>query len=168
MDVGWYVEGYVTCLQVNLNHQKPHEKIPLVVDSKEKIIQDYYMEFKTKLHRTTNNYNSIWFVVDRLTEFSQFIPICESYSTKKLVDLYIKKVVRCYGTLICIIYDRDNLFTSRFWRSFQEEKIGSKILMSIAITRRRIDKVKEQSNHWKIGLMCVSACVIDFVSSCDD
>ena len=45
------------------------------------------MDFITKLPRTAQDFDSIWVVVDMLTKSAHFIPIAESISAKKLVDI---------------------------------------------------------------------------------
>ena len=47
-------------------------------------------------------------------------PVRIDYSLDKLVELYIKEIVRLHGIPILIISDRDSGFSSRFWRKFQE------------------------------------------------
>jgi len=37
----------------------------------------------------------------------------------KLVELYIREVVRLHGVHASIVSDRDPRFTSRFWKSLQ-------------------------------------------------
>lgn len=85
--------------------------------------------FVTKLPRTSRGHESIWIMVDRLTKSAQFIPIKEKFSVNRLVDVCIKEVVKFHGVLVSIVSDRDSLFTSHFWQSFQKH-MGSKILMS--------------------------------------
>ena len=52
-------------------------------------------------------------------------------SLGKLVELYIKEIVRLHGILVSIILDRDPMFTSRFWGKFQEA-LGTGLNFSIA------------------------------------
>lgn len=53
-------------------------------------------------------------VVDRLTKYDQFIPIKESLLVYRLVDVYIKEVVKFHGVTISIVSDRDSQFTYEF------------------------------------------------------
>ena len=50
----------------------------------------------------------------RLTKLAHFLPVRTDYSLDKLVELYIKEIVRLHGIPISIISDRDPRFTSRF------------------------------------------------------
>ena len=119
-DVGSFVEGCLTCLQVKANHQKPYGELqPLPIPQKK--WDEITMDFITKLPKTMRGYDSIWVIVDRLTKSAQFIPIKENYSVEKLADIYIKEVVKRHGVPVSIVSDRDSRFTSRFWQSFQSQ-----------------------------------------------
>ena len=65
-------------------------------------------------------HDSVWVVVDRLTKSAHFLLVRTDYSLNKLVELYIREIVRLHGILISIISDRDPRFTSRFWGKLQE------------------------------------------------
>ena len=54
-------------------------------------------------------------IVDRLTKSAHFLPMKNSDSVEKLVELYVKEIVRLHGTLVSIVSDRDLRFTSRYW-----------------------------------------------------
>ena len=73
------------------------------------------MNFVVGLPLTGRKHDSVWVVVDRLTKSSHFLPVRAGYSLDKLVELYIKEIVRLHGTPIFIISDQDPRFTSRFW-----------------------------------------------------
>ncbi|GKA02821.1 putative reverse transcriptase domain-containing protein [Tanacetum coccineum] len=77
------------------------------------------MDFLTKLPKTSNEHDTIWVIVDRLTKSAHFIPTRETDSMETLTRLYIKEIVSRHGVPISIISDRDSHFTSRFWQSLQ-------------------------------------------------
>ncbi|GJS70510.1 putative reverse transcriptase domain-containing protein [Tanacetum coccineum] len=77
------------------------------------------MDFITKLPKTSNEHDTIWVIVDRLTKSAYFIPIRETYSMESLTKLYINEIVSRHGVPISIISDRDSHSTSRFWQSLQ-------------------------------------------------
>ena len=58
--------------------------------------------------------------MDRLTKSAHFLPVRTDYSLDKLVELYIKEIVRLHGISVSIISYRDPRFASRFWGKFQE------------------------------------------------
>ncbi|GJT07176.1 putative reverse transcriptase domain-containing protein [Tanacetum coccineum] len=51
------------------------------------------MDFVTKLPKTTNGFDTIWVIVDRLTKSSHFLPMRENDPMEKLIKLYMKEVV---------------------------------------------------------------------------
>ncbi|GJU17450.1 reverse transcriptase domain-containing protein [Tanacetum coccineum] len=69
--------------------------------------------------------------VDRLTKSAHFIPTRETDSMETLTRLYIKEIVSWHGMPISIISDRDNHFTSRFWKSLPSA-LGTQLDMSMA------------------------------------
>ena len=54
-----------------------------------------------------------------------------SYSLDKLVEVYIKEMVRLHGVPFSIVSDRDPRFTSRFWPSLQHA-LGTNLRFSTA------------------------------------
>ena len=73
------------------------------------------MDFVVGLPLTRRKHDSVWVIVDRLTETTHFLLVRTDYSLDKLAELYIKEIVRLHGIPISIILDRDPRFTSRFW-----------------------------------------------------
>ncbi|GJT27783.1 putative reverse transcriptase domain-containing protein [Tanacetum coccineum] len=81
------------------------------------------MDFVTKLPKTSQGYDTIWVIVDRLTKSAIFTPMRETDPLDKLARLYLKEVVTRHGIPVSIICDRDpekkKRFASNFWRSLQ-------------------------------------------------
>nr|GEZ47835.1 putative reverse transcriptase domain-containing protein [Tanacetum cinerariifolium] len=73
----------------------------------------------TKLPKSSQGYDTIWVVVDRLTKSTIFTPIRETDSMDKLARIYIKEVITRHEVPVSIISDRDPRFASNFWRSLQ-------------------------------------------------
>ncbi|GJW11580.1 putative reverse transcriptase domain-containing protein [Tanacetum coccineum] len=116
------------------------------------------MDFITKLPKTSNEHDTIWVIVDRLTKSAHFIPTRETDSMETLTRLYIKEIVSRHGVPISSISDRDSHFTSRFWQSLQSA-LGIQLDMSTAYhpetdgqSERTIQTLKDM----------LRACVIDF------
>nr|GEW70368.1 ribonuclease H-like domain-containing protein [Tanacetum cinerariifolium] len=78
------------------------------------------MDFITKLPKTTNGYDTIWVIIDRLTKSAHFLPMRENDPMEKLMKLYIKEVVTRHGVPVSIVSDRDGIFTSLFWRALHK------------------------------------------------
>jgi hypothetical protein len=76
--------------------------------------EEIEMDFIVRLPRTEARYDSIWLIVDRLTKVAHFIPVKTTYSTAKLVDLYMSRIVFLHGVPKKIMSDRGSQFTSKF------------------------------------------------------
>jgi hypothetical protein len=72
------------------------------------------MDFIVRLPRTEARYDSMWLIVDRLTKVARFIPVKTTYSTAKLVELYMSRIVFLHGVPKKIVSDRGSQFTSKF------------------------------------------------------
>ena len=70
------------------------------------------MDFVVGIPRCHSGYDAIWVIVDRLTKSAHFLRMKNSDSIKKLVELYVKDIVRLHGMPISIVSDRDPQFTS--------------------------------------------------------
>nr|GEU84451.1 putative reverse transcriptase domain-containing protein [Tanacetum cinerariifolium] len=77
------------------------------------------MDFVNKLPKSSQGYDTIWVIVDRLTKSAIFTTIRETDPMDKLARIYLKEVVTRHGIPILIISDRDPRFASNFWRSLQ-------------------------------------------------
>jgi IS30 family transposase len=53
--------------------------------------------------------------VDRLTKAAHFIPVKMTYSSAKLADLYMSRIMCFHGVPKKIMSDRGFQFTSKFW-----------------------------------------------------
>nr|GEY76741.1 reverse transcriptase domain-containing protein [Tanacetum cinerariifolium] len=89
------------------------------------------MDFVTKLPKSSQGYDTIQVIVDRLTKSSIFTPIRETDPMDKRTRIYLKEVVTRHGIPVSIISDRDPRFTSNFWRSLQNA-LGTRLDMSTA------------------------------------
>nr|GEY69471.1 putative reverse transcriptase domain-containing protein [Tanacetum cinerariifolium] len=78
------------------------------------------MDFITKLPKSSQGYDTIWVVVDRITKSVIFTPMRETDSMEKLAIMYLKEVVARHRIPVLIICDRDPRFTSNFWKSLQK------------------------------------------------
>nr|GEY42933.1 putative reverse transcriptase domain-containing protein [Tanacetum cinerariifolium] len=108
---------------------------------------------------------STYFPLDQLksTKSSHFIPVNEKFKTKKLTRLYLKEIVCKHGVPVSIILDRDPIFASRFWRSFQES-LGTSLDMSTTY-HPQIDSQSERTIQTLEDML--RAYVIDFGSGWD-
>jgi hypothetical protein len=72
------------------------------------------------LPRTQSGYDSIWVIMDRLTNVAHFIPVRITYSRPQLAKLYMPRIVCLHGVLKKIVSDRGTQFTSKFWKRLHE------------------------------------------------
>ncbi|GKD96991.1 putative reverse transcriptase domain-containing protein [Tanacetum coccineum] len=121
------------------------------------------MDFINKLPRTSNGYDSIWVIIDRLTKSAHFLAVREDFKTEKLARLYINKIVARHGVHVSIISDRDSYFTLRFWQSLQKD-LGTRLDLSTTYhpetdgqSKRTIQTLEDM----------LRACAIDFGGNWD-
>nr|GEZ51535.1 putative reverse transcriptase domain-containing protein [Tanacetum cinerariifolium] len=105
-DVATYVSKYLIYAKVKAEHQKPpgllvQPKIP------EWKWDNMTLDFVTKLPKSSQGYDTIWVIVDRLTKSVIFTPIRETNPMDKLARIYLKEVVTRHGIPVSIISDRD-------------------------------------------------------------
>nr|GEY81648.1 retrotransposon protein, putative, Ty3-gypsy subclass [Tanacetum cinerariifolium] len=72
------------------------------------------MDFVTKLPKSSQGYDTIWVIVDRLTKSAIFTPIRETDPMDKLARIYLKEVVTRHGIPVSIISDRDPRYVGPF------------------------------------------------------
>ncbi|GJX27964.1 putative reverse transcriptase domain-containing protein [Tanacetum coccineum] len=127
-DIATYVSKCLTCARVKAEHQRPSGLL-VQPDIPEWKWDNITMDFITKLPKSSQGFNTIWVIVDRLTKSAHFLPIRENDPLDKLARLYLNRIVARHGIPASIICDRDGRFTSNFWRSFQKA-LGIDISMS--------------------------------------
>ncbi|GKB94664.1 putative reverse transcriptase domain-containing protein [Tanacetum coccineum] len=117
------------------------------------------MDFVTKLPKSSQGYDTIWVIVDRLTKSAIFVPMRETDLMDKLARMYLKKVVTRHGIPLSIICDHDPRFVSNFWRSLQNA-LGTILDMSNAY-HPQTDEQRERTIQTLEDML--RTCAIDFV-----
>nr|GEZ26571.1 putative reverse transcriptase domain-containing protein [Tanacetum cinerariifolium] len=114
-----YVSKCLTCVRVKAEHQRPSGLLvqPAIPEWK---WDNITMGIITKLLKSSQGFDIIWVIVDRLKKSAHFLPIRENDPLDKLARLYLNKIVARHGIPVSIICDRDGRFTSNFWKSFQK------------------------------------------------
>ncbi|GJS69957.1 putative reverse transcriptase domain-containing protein [Tanacetum coccineum] len=117
-NIATYVSKCLTCAKVKAEHQRPSGLLvqPKIPEWK---WDNITMDFVTKLPKSSQGYDTIWVIVDRLTKSAIFVPMRETDPMDKLARMYLKEVVTRHGIPVSIICDRDPRFASNFWRSLQ-------------------------------------------------
>jgi transposase InsO family protein len=129
-DVAEYVALCDTCQRVKAEHQRPAGLLqPMQIP--EWKWEEVGMDFIVGLPRTQRGFDSIWVIVDRLTKVAHFIPVRTTYSSAKLAELYLERIVSLHGVPKKIVSDRGTQFTSYYWQKVQES-LGTKLNFSTA------------------------------------
>jgi transposase InsO family protein len=89
------------------------------------------MDFIVRLPRTQKGYDSIWVIVDRLTKVAHFLPVRTTYSSTRLVELYMERIMSLHGVPKKIVSDRGTQFISHYWQKIHES-LGTKLNFSTA------------------------------------
>ncbi|GJR95994.1 putative reverse transcriptase domain-containing protein [Tanacetum coccineum] len=156
-DIATYVSKCLTYAKVKAEHQRPSGLLvqPKIPEWK---WDNITMDFVTKLPKTSQGYDTIWVIVDRLTKSAIFTPMRETDPLDKLARLYLKEVVTRHGIPVSIICDRDPRFASNFWRSLQNA-LGTNLDMSTAY-HPQTDGQSERTIQTLEDML--RACAIDF------
>ncbi|GKB71445.1 putative reverse transcriptase domain-containing protein [Tanacetum coccineum] len=97
------VEG-VSC-HAKAEYQRPSELL-VQPDIPQWKLDNITMDFVMKLPKSSQGYDTIWVIVDRLTKSAIFVPMRETGPTEKLARMYLKEVVTRHGIPVSIICDR--------------------------------------------------------------
>ncbi|GJT57011.1 putative reverse transcriptase domain-containing protein [Tanacetum coccineum] len=156
-DIATYVSKCLTCAKVKAEHQRPSGLLvqPKIPEWK---WDNITMDFVTKLPKSSQGYDTIWVIVDRLTKSAIFTPMRETDPLDKLARMYLKEVVTRHGIPVSIICDRDPRFASNFWRSLQNA-LGTNLDMSTAY-HPQTDGQSERTIQTLEDML--RACAIDF------
>ncbi|GJX72292.1 putative reverse transcriptase domain-containing protein [Tanacetum coccineum] len=105
-NIATYVSKCLTCAKVKAEHQRPSGLLvqPGIPQWK---WENITMDFVTKLPKSSQGYDTIWVIIDRLTKSAIFVPMRETGPIKKLARMYLKEVVTMHEIPISIICDRD-------------------------------------------------------------
>ncbi|GJR03140.1 putative reverse transcriptase domain-containing protein [Tanacetum coccineum] len=116
------------------------------------------MDFIIKILKSSQGYDTIWVIVDRLTKSAIFVPLRETDTMEKLARMYLKEVVTRHGIPILIICNCGHRFASNLWRSLQKA-LGTNLDMSIAY-HPQTDGQSERTIQTLKDMLCT--CAIDF------
>nr|GEU81795.1 putative reverse transcriptase domain-containing protein [Tanacetum cinerariifolium] len=149
-DIATYVSKCLTCAKVKAEHQKPSGLLvqPKIPEWK---WDNITMDFVTKLPKSSQGYDTIWVIVDRLTKSAIFTPIRETDPMDKHARIYLKEVVTRHGIPVSTISDHDP-------RSLQNA-LGTNLDMSIAY-HPQMDEQSERAIQTLEDML--RAYVIDF------
>ncbi|GJY74938.1 putative reverse transcriptase domain-containing protein [Tanacetum coccineum] len=156
-DIATYVSKCLTYTKVKAEHQRPSGLL-VQLDIPQWKWDNITMDFVMKLPKSSQGYDTIWVIVDRLTKSAIFVPMRETNPLEKLARMYLKEVVTRNGIPVSIIYDRDSRFASNLWRSLQKA-LGTNLDMSNAYHPQN-DGQSERTIQTLEDML--RACAIDF------
>lgn len=159
-DVALFVSRCLTCQQVKAEHQRPAgplQPLPLAEWKWDFVA----MDFVRGLPKAPQGKDGMWVIIDRLTKSAHFLPVRHTDTTLNLCNLYIREIVRIHGIPLSIVSDRDPLFTSKFWESFQLA-MDTKLDMSTAF-HPQTDGQSERTIQILEDML--RACAIEFKGS---
>nr|GEZ45350.1 reverse transcriptase domain-containing protein [Tanacetum cinerariifolium] len=112
-DIATYDSKCLTCAKVKAEHQRPSGLLvqPKIPEWK---WDNITMDFVTKLPKSSQGYDTIWLIVDRLTKSVIFTPMRETDPMDKLARMYLKEVVTRHGIHVSIICDCDPRYVGPF------------------------------------------------------
>ncbi|GJX90019.1 putative reverse transcriptase domain-containing protein [Tanacetum coccineum] len=154
----------LTCARVKAEHQRPSGLLvqPAIPEWK---WDNITMDFITKLPKSSQGFDTIWVIVDRLTKYAHFLPIRENDPLDKLARLYLNRIVARHGIPVSIIYDRDGRFTSNFWNQLSKnvrsvcwaevgeaQLIGTELIQEttekIVLIKQRMQAAQDQQKNY--------------------
>ena len=109
------------------------------------------MNFRLGLPWTQKSYDSIWVVVDRLTNSARFISVKSTYLVEDYARVFLDKIFFNHGIPLSIILNRVAQFTLRFWRSFKKG-LGTMVRLSTAFHPQTDGQVERLYKPLKICL----------------
>ncbi|GKE06417.1 putative reverse transcriptase domain-containing protein, partial [Tanacetum coccineum] len=91
-DIATYVSKCLTCAKFKAEYQRPSGLLvqPEIPQWK---WDNIIMDFITKLPKSSQGYDTIWVIVDRITKSAIFVPMRETDPMEKLARMYLKEVV---------------------------------------------------------------------------
>ncbi|GKC53236.1 putative reverse transcriptase domain-containing protein [Tanacetum coccineum] len=141
-DIATYVSKCLTCAKVKAEHQRPSGLLvqPEITQWK---YDNITVDFITKHPKSSQGYDTIWVIVDRLTKPDIFLPMRETDPMKRLGIMYLKEVVTRHGIPVSVICDRNPSFTSNFGCHFRRPwaEVGEVQLTGPEIVQETTEKV---------------------------
>ena len=103
-------------------------------------------------------------IVDRLTKVAHFIPVKTTYTSAKLANIYMARIVCLHGVPSKVLSDRGTQFTSKFCRQLHET-LGTRLEVSTTF-HPQTDGQTERVNQILEDML--RACALDYGSSWDE
>lgn len=108
-----YIKKCVVCQQHKTQNTSPAGLLQPIALPRQ-TWDEISMDFVEGLPKS-ENWDTIWVVVDRLSKYSHFIPLKHPFTAATVANKFMTEIVRLHGLPLSIISDRDRIFLSHFW-----------------------------------------------------
>jgi hypothetical protein len=118
-DVKRWIQTCAICQRTKLRRHRPYGTLAPLPRPRGPW-QEITMDFITDLPECQwngNKYDACLIVVDRYTKMARYIACTKTITASELADLFLRRIVRDFGTPEGIVSDRGPQFTSNFWAS---------------------------------------------------
>jgi hypothetical protein len=137
-----FIHACTTCQRYKSEHLHPAGLLlPLPVP--QAVWTDIGLDFVEALPHVGDK-SVIVTVVHRFNKYCHFIPLAHPYSTESVALAFFADIVRLHGVSQSMVYDRDPVFISAFWKELMR-LISAKLHMT-ATFHPQSDGQKEASN----------------------
>ena len=79
------------------------------------------MDFVTHFPRTPRRHDVLWVIVVQLTKSAHFLEVRMTFTLEEICRMYIRKIFQLHGVSVSIVSNKDPMFTTHFWKSFQND-----------------------------------------------
>ena len=124
MSMREFVENYCNecaiCRRSKVSRHASYEVLSSLSISKFKwfdITMNFVTNLSSSIDWTRTNYDSILVVVDKLTKMIHYILVTKKVTTKQLIDIFIRELIRHHDVSKFIVIDRESLFNVDFYFS---------------------------------------------------
>jgi hypothetical protein len=143
-EIAKYISECDICQRIKASHLKIAGILqPLPIPSWK--WEDISMDFIVRLPNTSQRHDSIWVIIDHLTNTAHFLPVHTTYNAKRYAKIYLDQIVRLHGVPKMIIFDHGAQFIARFCEQLQYA-LGTKLIRSSAYhpqTDRQIERINQ-------------------------
>ncbi|GKE09536.1 putative reverse transcriptase domain-containing protein, partial [Tanacetum coccineum] len=125
-DIATFVRKCLTCAKVKAEHQSPSGLLvqPEIPQWK---WDNITMDFVMMLPKSSQGYDTIWVIVNRLTKSAIFIPMRETDPMEKLARMYLKEIKQ----RIQAARDRQKSYTD-LKRKPMEFQVGDRVMLKVS------------------------------------